>query len=121
MPTRKKFLFVLRHPPHGSMNAQESLDMILAAAAFDQSVSLLFLDDGVFQLKRGQYPEAIGFKQIAPIFDALELYDVEEIWVERESLQQRGLARDGLILPVRLVSRDEVADLLSSQDVLVSC
>ncbi|MCK7492950.1 MAG: sulfurtransferase complex subunit TusD [Comamonadaceae bacterium] len=52
----EEILFVLRHPPHGSMNAQESLDMILAAAAFDQSVSLLFLDDGVFQLEAGTVP-----------------------------------------------------------------
>lgn len=112
---------MVRCAPHGSIKAQEGLDLILTVAAFDQAVSLLFLDDGVFQLKGGQRPEAIGFKQIAPIFHALEMYDVETVWVEEESLRERGLAADRLLVPVRLILRDEVAALLSAQDVLVSC
>lgn len=121
MAERKNFLFVMRRPPHGGIHAQEALDIVLAAAAFDQAVRLLFLDDGVFQLKRDQRPEAIGFKHIAPIFAALELYDVEELWVEEESLCERGLRAESLILPVRLVSRWNVADFVSAQDVVVSC
>jgi tRNA 2-thiouridine synthesizing protein C len=118
---RKNFLFILRRPPHGGIHAQESLDMILTAAAFEQPVRLLFLDDGVFQLKRNQKPAAIGLKHIAPIFEALELYDVEELWVEEESLRERGLAAEGLILPVRLIRRHNVAEFVGGQDIVVSC
>jgi len=121
MPVRKNFLFVLRHPPHGGIQAQETLDFVLTTAAFDQTVRLLFLDDGVFQLKHGQRPEAIGFKHIAPIFGALQLYDIEELWVEEESLRERGLTAEGLILPVRLLSRRQVAAFISTQDIVVSC
>jgi tRNA 2-thiouridine synthesizing protein C len=118
---RKNFLFVLRHPPHGGIHVQESLDIVMTTAAFDQAVRLLFLDDGVFQLKRDQEPAAIGFKHIAPIFTALELYDIEELWVEEESLRERGLTAEDLILPVRLLCRCHVAAFVRSHDVVVSC
>jgi len=121
MPVRKSFLFILRRPPHGGIHAQEALDIILTTAAFDQTVRLLFIDDGVFQLQRDQRPETIDFKHIAPIFGALELYDIEELWVEEESLRERGIKVERLIMPVRLVARCDLAALMEVQDVVVSC
>ena len=45
----KRFLFVNRRAPYGTGYAAEMLEAVLIAAAFDQSVHLAFLDDGVFQ------------------------------------------------------------------------
>lgn len=117
---RKNFLFVLRQPPQAGWRVREMLDMIFTAAAFDQSVRLLFLDDGVYQLKSGQHPEAAGLAAVAPMFAALELYDVEELWVERESLEERGLEAAGLLLPVRLIDRAGLAELMRAQDLVVT-
>ncbi|BBL75766.1 sulfurtransferase complex subunit TusC [Methylomagnum ishizawai] len=117
----KKLLFVLRHPPHAGFRLRESLDMILTAAAFDQTVALLFLGDGVYPLKRGQHPEAAGLPPVAQMFEALELYDVDEVWVERESLAERGLEPADLIIPVRLLDRAAVAGLTAAQDIVVAC
>ena len=50
----KKFMFVNRKAPHGTVYALESLEVVLITAAFDQDVSLVFMDDGVYQLKKGQ-------------------------------------------------------------------
>lgn len=111
----------MRHAPHGGIHAQESLDIVLTTAAFDQSVSLLFLDEGVFQLMQNQRPDAIGFKHIAPIFASLELYDVESLWVEHESLVERGLSLNHLILPLKPIARKDIARLMAEQDILVSC
>ena len=47
----KKFMYVNRKAPHGTVYALESLEVVLIAAAFDQDVSLAFMDDGVYQLK----------------------------------------------------------------------
>ena len=69
----KKFLFVLRKPPFTGVSMQETLDSVLTVAAFDQSVSLLLLDDGVFQLKKNQQPERFGMKDTAAVFGALEI------------------------------------------------
>ena len=49
----KKFMFVNRKAPYGTIYALESLEVVLITAAFDQDVSLVFLDDGVYQLKKG--------------------------------------------------------------------
>ena len=50
----KKFLYLNRKAPYGTIYAWESLEVVLIGAAFDQEVSLLFVDDGVYQLTKGQ-------------------------------------------------------------------
>lgn len=118
---QKRFLFVMRSIPRAGARIGESLDMIMTAAAFDQAVRLLMLDDGVFLLKRGQRPEAGGLKPVAPLFEALALYDVEDVWVERESLRERHLAAEDLVVPVRVVERANIAGLTADHDVVISC
>ena len=48
---RKRLFYLMRRPPHGSIFAQKGLETVLIGAAFDQSVSPLVLDDGVFVLQ----------------------------------------------------------------------
>lgn len=114
----KRYLFVLRKPPHSGAQVQEMLDIILTTAAFDQHVSLLLLDDGVFQLKDNQHPEIAGLKDTAAIFKALEIYDVTDIYAELESLQERGLKPGDLSLPVQEIYRKDVAELMQRFDVV---
>jgi len=94
------------------------LDIILTTAAFDQKVSILLLDDGVFQLKNGQHPENVGMKDTAAIFNALEIYDVNDIYTEVESLHERGLNSDNLSLSVQLFYRNEIVGLMKRFDVI---
>ena len=56
----KKFLYVNRKAPHGSIYALESLEVVLIGAAFEQDVTLAFIDDGVYQLLQKQDTSAIG-------------------------------------------------------------
>jgi len=114
----KKILFVLRTPPHNGVLLQEMLDIILTTAAFDQAVSLLLLDDAVFQIKTGQHPEKTGIKDTAAAFNALGLYDVNDIYIETESLQERGLKPSSLCLPVETVARKDLAGLMTRFDVV---
>lgn len=115
----KRYLFVMRRLPHDGSQLQEALDAILTAAAFDQKVALLFADDGVWQLKKHQQPSELALKDSPAIFKALAIYDVNDLYVERESLQARGLNTDDLILPVTLVARREVNRVMSGYDVLI--
>jgi len=109
----------MRRPPHTGAHLQETLDMILTTAAFDQQVSILFADDGVLQLKTGQNPEQRHLKDTAAIFTALELYDVRALYAETESLSARGLAVADLILPVEMIDRCHVNSLMLRHDVIV--
>ena len=81
----KKFMFVNRKPPYGTIYALEGLEVVLIAATFDQDVSLVFIDDGVYELARGQDTKAIGIKNHSKTYRALDGYDVEKLYVERES------------------------------------
>lgn len=116
----KKFLYVNRKSPYGTIYALESLEVVLIAAAFEQDVSMVFMDDGVYQIKKGQDTQQIGMKNFSPTYRALEGYDVEKLYVEAESLAERGLSEDDLLVPVEVMSRDAIARMMDEQDVILS-
>jgi len=128
----KKFLYINRKAPYGTIYAWESLEVVLIGAAFEQDVSLAFMDDGVFQLTKGQDTKGVGMKNFSPTYSALGDYEVTKIYVEKESLEERGLTLDDLQHlvwedededyaekdSIRLVSRAELAEVMASSDVL---
>lgn len=130
----KKFMYVNRKAPYGTIYALESLEVVLIGAAFDQEVSLAFLDDGVYQLTKGQDTKDIGMKNFSPIYNVLGDYDINKLYVEKESLEARGLTLDDLqeIMyededddwaekpSIRVVSAEEMRDLMDGQDVVLS-
>ncbi|MEN6586014.1 MAG: sulfurtransferase complex subunit TusC [Sulfuricella sp.] len=118
--TIKKFAFINRKAPYGTIYALESLEVVLISAAFDQDVSLVFADDGVYQLKKGQATKAVGMKNFSPTYRALEGYDIEKLYVEKESMEARGLTADDLIVDVEVLDAAELAALLEEQDVVLS-
>jgi len=116
----KRFMFVNRKAPYGTVYALESLETVLISAAFDQDVSVVFVDDGVFQLKKSQDTKGINMKNFSPTFRALEGYDVEKLYVERESLEARGLSEDDLVVDVEILGSDELSKIMAAQDVVIS-
>ncbi|HAI70661.1 MAG TPA: sulfurtransferase TusC, partial [Gammaproteobacteria bacterium] len=82
----KKFLYLNRKAPYGTIYALESLEVVLIGAAFEQDVSLAFIDDGVYQLKKDQktsVSDGIGVKDFSKTYRALEGYDVEKLYVDK--------------------------------------
>jgi len=130
----KRFMYMNTKAPYGTVYALESLEVVLIGAAFEQDVSLAFIGDGVYQLVKGQDTQGIGMKNFSPTYAALGDYDVNKIYVEKESLQERGLSLDDLQHlvwedededwaekdSIRLVSRSELADVIDDQDVVLS-
>ena len=132
--SKKRFLYVNRRAPYGSIYALESLEVVLIGAAFEQDVSLAFLDDGVYQLMKDQDTKGIGMKSFAPTYRALGDYGVTKVYVEKESLDERGLTQDDLMQLVyedenedyaekpllTVVGRGELAKVMGEQDVVLS-
>ncbi|MDP7424732.1 MAG: sulfurtransferase complex subunit TusC [Rhodospirillales bacterium] len=116
----KKFMYVNRKAPYGTVYALEGLEVVLITAAFDQDVCLVFVDDGVFQIKKDQETTGINMKNFSPIYRALEGYDVEKICAEKESLESRGLSEDDLVIPVEILSSAKISELMDAQDVIVT-
>ena len=119
-PKVKKFMFVNRKAPYGTIYALESLEVVLITATFDQDVSLVFIDDGVYELVKGQQTKDIGIKNFSPSYRALEGYDVEKLYVDRESMEQRGLTEKDLLVPVEVLDAQEMGALMAQQDVVLS-
>ncbi|MES9898170.1 MAG: sulfurtransferase complex subunit TusC [Sedimenticola sp.] len=134
MPEIKKFLYLNRRAPYGTIYAWEALEVVLIGAAFDQVVSLAFVDDGVYQILKGQDTAETGMKNFSPTYAALGDYDVTQLFVEKESLEERGLTVDDLMPlkwededddwaerdSIRVVSREEMAKIMEGQDVVFS-
>ncbi|HMN70823.1 MAG TPA: sulfurtransferase complex subunit TusC [Rhodoblastus sp.] len=131
---RKKFFYINRKAPYGSIYALESLEVVLIGAAFEQDVSLAFIDDGVYQLMANQDTAGVGMKNFSKTYRALGDYEVRKLYVEKESLAERGLTADDLMPIVYedededyaekpsliFVDRSEMAALIAAQDVILS-
>jgi tRNA 2-thiouridine synthesizing protein C len=130
----KKFMYVNRKAPYGTIYAWESLEVVLIGAAFEQDVSMAFIDDGVYQLVKGQNTKELGVKNFSPTYTALGDYDVNKIYVEKESLEARGLTIDDLMPlkwedenedyaekdSIKVLPAKDLAGLLDEADVLLS-
>jgi tRNA 2-thiouridine synthesizing protein C len=116
----KRFMYVNRRAPYGTIYALECLEVVLIAAAFDQDVSVVFVDDGVCQLKKNQDTTEIGMKNFSKTYGALDDYDVEKIYVEKESLDARGLTEDDLVIPVQVLAAEQLREVMAQQDVVIS-
>ena len=130
----KNFLYVNRKAPYGTIYAWESLEVVLIGAAFEQDVALAFVDDGVYQLTKGQSTAGIGMKNFSPTYSALGDYDIKKIYVEKESLEARGLSIDDLQHlvwededddwaekdSIQVVTAAEMAEIMDQSDVVLS-
>jgi len=134
MSSIKKFCYLNRKAPYGTVYAWEALEVVLIGAAFDQDCSVVFTDDGVYQLLKGQDTADLGIKNFSPTYSALGDYDIRKIYVEKESLEERGLSVDDLQHlvwedededyaekdSIMVVTKDELAQVLDEQDVVLS-
>jgi tRNA 2-thiouridine synthesizing protein C len=132
MSVSKSFVCINRKAPYGTIYALEALEVVLIAGAFEQQVKLIFMDDGVYQLTRNQNPAGIGMKNFSKTFAALSDYDVDQIFVDYESLNLRGLdvtdlqpltheTNDGEERSsIKVVPRRKLSDIIESADVLLN-
>ncbi|MGK3125467.1 sulfurtransferase complex subunit TusC [Candidatus Pantoea formicae] len=82
--------FLFTQAPHGSSAGREGLDAVLATGALSEDIALFFIGDGVLQLQQDQHPEQILARNYIATFGVLDLYDIDQCFVCRESLVTRG-------------------------------
>ncbi|EEZ79535.1 MAG: sulfurtransferase complex subunit TusC [Candidatus Thioglobus sp.] len=130
----KKFMYLNRKASYGTVYAIESLEVVLIAAAFEQDVSLAFVDDGVYQIVEGQNTDGIGMKNFSKTYHALGDYDINKLYVSAESLEERGLTEADLMPlvyededddwaekpSIKVVSNADLTKIMSEQDVCLS-
>jgi tRNA 2-thiouridine synthesizing protein C len=116
---QKQLLVVVRHSPYGSSLARASLDVALAAAAFEQPVKLLFMGDGVLQLLPEQDSQAIGQKNIGRLLSSLPLYDIDMVYADAEAVARHGIDLGSAQLPAQALDEHAMQQLMISCDHLL--
>ena len=131
MSDSRKVMITVRRAPHGSIYVQEAIEVMFIVASYGMDLSVVFLDDGVFALKQGQDTKELGIKGFMASIGALMDFEVEKVYVDRQSLQDRHLGEDDLVVigededteePVKpsIMDSDEIRELMSEQDSIVA-
>ncbi len=111
----EKLMIVFRKAPYGSIYSFEGLENVLIMGAYDQDISVLFIDDGIYAIKDGMETEAVGIKNFSPTFRAIEAYDIEKLYIDKDSLESRGLTVDDLVIQPKVIDAEEVESLMEDQ------
>ncbi|MGL4545073.1 MAG: sulfurtransferase complex subunit TusC [Plesiomonas sp.] len=117
----KRIAFIFTQPPHGNAAGREGLDALLATSAYSDNLGVFFIGDGVLQLLPEQQPEIILARNYIATFKLLPLYDIENIYVNTESLQQRGITQQQpLMLDAEPLSYPQLQQKLTEYDTVLT-
>ena len=115
----KSLLLLIRHSPYGSSLARASIDVALAAAAFDQAVSLLFVGDGVLQLLPEHQTEEQGVRNLGKLLASLPLYDIEQVYVDAQAAARYQLDLTTTAVTAQALDSEAMSRLLLTHDHLL--
>ena len=115
----KNTLVITRHAPYSMGIAKAALDTVLAMAAFDQPVSILFQGEGVLQLLPNQGAGNAGMKSLLRQITSLALYEVEHVYVDSASAERFAVDLSTCPIDVRSVRHQQIRDLLLEHDTVL--
>ena len=112
----KKFIVLITKGPVGTEAGSLGLDAALAAAAFDQDVTMLFKDEGLLQLLQNQAPQLLGNKSTLANFGLMNMYGVTRVWAAQSSAESLQLNDTHLAHAPEFVSDEIIDEALQSAD-----
>ena len=109
-----KVAVLMRKAPYGSVYTAEGFRTIMGIAVFEMDIRVVFLDDGIYALAKGQNPARLDMKPLGEGFPMLGEFGVETFYVHDESLAERGLTPDDLVVEAKIVNSAQVAQILET-------
>ena len=117
---KTKVMFVCRTAPYGMIYEQEAIEAMVMFGAYEQDISVSFIGDGVFSLKKGQDTSLLGKKNFSMTYPILiDDFEISHIYVEKESLEERGMGVEDLITEVELVDRNSLKQKMNDMKALL--
>ena len=110
---------LMRKAPYGSVYTAEGFRSTMGIGVFEMDISVLFVDDGVYALVKGQNPETLDMKPLGDGFPMLPEFGVEKFYVHDESLNERGLAPDDLVMDVEIVDDAGAARIMQESGIVL--
>jgi tRNA 2-thiouridine synthesizing protein C len=110
---------LMRKAPYGSVYTAEGFRSMMGIGVFEMDISVLFVDDGVYALVKGQNPEALDIKPLGDGFPMLADFGLEKFYVHDQSLSERGLSPDDLVMDVEIVDDAEAAKIIEASGLVL--
>lgn len=115
----KTITFIFNKAPTGSQHGRELLDIALMSSAFDMPVRVIFQNQGAFQLLKAQEPERLGIKNHSKTFKALELYGINEVYIDHEFLKANQIESSNLITPAKPLAQTQIKQIIKNSDFVI--
>lgn len=103
-------LIVFRSGPRGSEAALELAEALITLAAFGQPCRVLFIGDGVLQLTPGS--NGNDGRSLESLLAPLPEFGIPVCYAQASAVKKHTLAEENLLVPVKLLADDEIADIM---------
>ena len=110
---------LMRKAPYGSVYTAEGFRSMMGIGVFEMDINVVFVDDGVYALVKGQDPAKLDMKPLGDGFPMLPDFDVHKFYVHDRSLSERGLTVDDLVMDVEILDDEGVAQILRSSGIVL--
>jgi len=111
----------MQKAPHGAITPYEGLEFILITGAYEQDISLAFIGDGVYNLKKNQDTSELGIKGFVKTYRTLSDYDINNIYVDKKSMEDRGLTVNDFVIEVEVKTALEINAIMNEQHAVFPC
>jgi sulfur relay protein TusC/DsrF len=113
-------LIIFRRPPFGSVMAVEGLRMAEALLAFQVPLKVVFAEEGVFSLLKGQGKGDLCLGDLGKAFAGLEAMGLPQLMVVKEDLESRKLATKDLVeAPIMKINACHLRKLIDEAKVVI--
>ncbi|MER2492265.1 sulfurtransferase complex subunit TusC [Catenovulum sediminis] len=110
---------IITSAPFENAKGQEALELALTLATFEQAVALFFSGSGLLQLLKSQNAELLKLKNYTDGFKALDLYDIEDVFIEQQSLADLHLNENDLLIETQALTKSEWLLQLANYNVIL--
>lgn len=107
-----KVVMLMRKSPYGSVYPAEGYRAMMGMGVFEMNIRVIFMDDGVYALVKGQEPGGIDMQPLGNAFLGLADVGVKEFFAHDEALAERGLTAKDLVMDVRVATGIEIDGIL---------
>ncbi len=116
----KKYLLIFQHAPFANYSGIEGVELALTLSAFEQTVSLLFVDAGVLQLVNDKQSTLIQNKDPCKVLAGLDLFEIKQVFALQSALLKYDLAPSKLICNPAIINEQNIANLIAQHDIVLT-
>lgn len=115
----KRILICINSSGLSNSAAQEAFDLALAAATFEQDVSILFEGVAANLLAAAQDAKALGRKDLQKALKAFPLYGINKLYVTQNAQQNFDLDLENMSQPCTALSPKDMPELFANHDIVM--